>query len=542
MAAKICLFAALLVGLLGTTARADFTISKRPTHDVSCVSGVCTATTKSANLNVGELTDMLASGDATVKTGGGANTIQVQDGFSWSSSRLTLDANKSVGVHQPVAVAGKGGLTITYNDGGAGGDLLFFDGAKIDFADLDSSLIVNGENYALLADIDTLAQDILQQPDGRLALASDYDASADGVRGTSPVHRFEGTFEGLGHTIDRFSLKTNDRDAALFSILKKTAVVRDLALTNVKLTGKVHTIAAVGGYNQGLVAHCFASGTVTGRIGAGLVGANAGAILDGHTSVSISVYDAGAGLVLTNTGTIDGSSADGDVQAGYGNSGGLVALNEGTITNSSASGRISGTTHGAALGGLVGYNFDGAAIRLSHASGDISVGEESEGGGGLVGNGSGEIVQSFATGNVSGNSASLGGLAGVGGKMIQSYATGTVSGKGGEFSGAYSGGLAGYADAEVDEVYSTGHVAGGWYVGGLVGLRQKTAHFTSSYWDLDTSGRKKPCGYGACKDVTRLTDAQLKAGLPKGFDPKIWGSDPNINGGYPYLLANPPPK
>jgi len=38
----------------------------------------------------------------------------------------------------------------------------------------------------------------------------------------------------------------------------------------------------------------------------------------------------------------------------------------------------------------------------------------------------------------------------------------------------------------------------------------------------------------------RLTDAQLKAQLPDGFDPKIWGQSPTINNGYPYLLANPP--
>jgi hypothetical protein len=33
----------------------------------------------------------------------------------------------------------------------------------------------------------------------------------------------------------------------------------------------------------------------------------------------------------------------------------------------------------------------------------------------------------------------------------------------------------------------------------------------------------------------------MKSGLPDGFDPAIWASDPNINGGYPYLIANPPP-
>jgi len=39
-----------------------------------------------------------------------------------------------------------------------------------------------------------------------------------------------------------------------------------------------------------------------------------------------------------------------------------------------------------------------------------------------------------------------------------------------------------------------------------------------------------------------LSDEQLKAALPPGFDPAIWGQSASINNGYPYLLANPPPQ
>ena len=45
---------------------------------------------------------------------------------------------------KPVVVAGPGGLTITTNDGGSGGDLLFGVKGHADFWDLSSSLIVNG--------------------------------------------------------------------------------------------------------------------------------------------------------------------------------------------------------------------------------------------------------------------------------------------------------------------------------------------------------------------------------------------------------------
>jgi hypothetical protein len=49
------------------------------------------------------------------------------------------------------------------------------------------------------------------------------------------------------------------------------------------------------------------------------------------------------------------------------------------------------------------------------------------------------------------------------------------------------------------------------------------------------------CGNGDCLGTTGLRDRELKSGLPVGFDPAIWGQNPNINNGYPYLLANPPP-
>jgi len=42
--------------------------------------------------------------------------------------------------------------------------------------------------------------------------------------------------------------------------------------------------------------------------------------------------------------------------------------------------------------------------------------------------------------------------------------------------------------------------------------------------------------------VTGLTTAQLKSGLPPGFDPHVWAEDKRINHGLPYLIANPPPQ
>jgi hypothetical protein len=65
---------------------------------------------------------------------------------------------------------------------------------------------------------------------------------------------------------------------------------------------------------------------------------------------------------------------------------------------------------------------------------------------------------------------------------------------------------------------------------------------------MDTSGKGQRKGFGTCQDngcrrsVKGLTTEEFQAGLPDGLDPNIWGEKSNINNGYPYLLANPPPQ
>ncbi len=129
--------------LLGSTTAAwpSVEISTAPTSNMVCSSGVCAPSAKSAVLNVNDLAAMLATADVKVVTGSGAVTITVASPFSWTSaSRLTLDANLSVSFKAPVVVAGPGAVTIVTDDGGTGGDLIFFDGSKLDFWDTSSSL------------------------------------------------------------------------------------------------------------------------------------------------------------------------------------------------------------------------------------------------------------------------------------------------------------------------------------------------------------------------------------------------------------------
>jgi hypothetical protein len=92
--------------------------------------------------------------------------------------------------------------------------------------------------------------------------------------------------------------------------------------------------------------------------------------------------------------------------------------------------------------------------------------------------------------------------------------------------------------------YSTSAVSGnGATIGGFVGF-DAAGGMHHALWDLDTSGISDPHqGAGNIPDdsgIKGVTDAQLRSGLPKGFDPNVWGQSPNVNNGYPYLLANPP--
>lgn len=200
-------------------AQADLVISGKPTANVNCSNGTCTATAANAVLNAGDLTNLLAAGDTKVKTGGGATNIVVKAALSWTSaSRLAFDANQSVEIDQPVSVSGSGAVTIATNDGGANGDLMFDGKGNIKFWDTASSLVINGNSYTLVTDIATLASDIAANPSGFYALANDYDASKDGTYASAPITTtLGGTFEGLGHAITNLKINSVDFEVGLFA-------------------------------------------------------------------------------------------------------------------------------------------------------------------------------------------------------------------------------------------------------------------------------------------------------------------------------------
>jgi len=211
--------------------------------------------------------------------------------------------------------------------------------------------------------------------------------------------------------------------------------------------------------------------------------------------------------------------------------GALVGDNGAQIVNASVTGTVIGNSDFAAVGALIGAN--GGLIDRSRSNATVA----GHGAGGLVGGNIGVVYRCYSNSTVSGSSA--GGLTGSNdGHVFDAYAAGSVTGS--DLAGGLVAGTGG--SQSVVGAYSTGGVSG-LTTGGLVGTDFNLT-VSDSYWDLDTSGIADP-GQGAGQPaddpgITGLTDAQLKSGLPKDFDPKIWGSNPNINGGYPYLRANPP--
>ena len=200
--ASIGAFAVML--LLAAPCQASITISGGATQYMNCSGGVCSPTADKAVLNVADLEKLLESGATTVTTTGSggiqAGDIFVSATLTWTSTNaLTLDANRSLVIEQPVSVDGVAGLNLVFNTGGKGGPLEFRNQGQVTFSSVSSTLTINGATYALVNSVKSLASAIAAHPAGNYALAASYNATNDGTYNSSPVRKgLNGSFNGLG--------------------------------------------------------------------------------------------------------------------------------------------------------------------------------------------------------------------------------------------------------------------------------------------------------------------------------------------------------
>ncbi|MCO5977734.1 GLUG motif-containing protein [Ideonella oryzae] len=445
------------------------------------------------------LSGLLASNNITLESTGGHGTdgdIHVNDAISWAADTvLTLTATQDVAIHAPItATGGHAGLALNY-----GGDYSIDTGAgaSVTLSGANASLSLNGTAYTLVHDMAALAalDDVHGLAAGHYALAEDLDASGTPYS-AAVVAYLSGTLAGLGHTISHLTLSEaygSTDNLGLIGTITSTGTVRDLGLSDVQVDGPLY-VGALAGENDGAILNSHSSGTVSGYINVGgLVGTNVGSITQSWSSAAVlgaqadygsgleGYYSGVGGLAGENYGSITDAHASGDVtvlsadpSASATYIGGLVGYNgNGVLTRTYASGDVTTTSNVYYVGGLAGISSGSqAAIIDSQASGNVSGGNHV---GGLVGsNGYGASIRgSSATGTVTGLStdspADVGGLVGEnlsGSTISSSFATGEVTG-----NNSYMGGLVGSNGGSVADSYATGNVdpTGNNNAGGLVG-------------------------------------------------------------------------
>ncbi|MHC4657706.1 MAG: GLUG motif-containing protein [Planctomycetota bacterium] len=227
------------------------------------------------------------------------------------------------------------------------------------------------------------------------------------------LYRFEGVFDGDGHTISNLSSKAGGFGEGLFSYVDGSqAHIKNLGLIDVNIiTGSNDTGALVQYLGRCTVSNCWvAGGSISGLANVGgLIGINRGAILtDCRAAVTVSGEKYVGGLVGLNSRLLSNCFATGDVSASAECHGGLTGWNYfGHIDGSYATGNVSGGDYG---GGLVGRNYYGT-ISDSYSRGSV-IGAEDVGG--LVGNNdwSGSVIsRCYSVGTVTGTQ-DVGGLVG----------------------------------------------------------------------------------------------------------------------------------
>ncbi|MDK2938265.1 MAG: hypothetical protein PWQ51_429, partial [Methanolobus sp.] len=179
----------------------------------------------------------------------------------------------------------------------------------------------------------------------------------------------------------------------------------------------------------------------------------------------------------------------------------LVGINSGNVVNSSATGNVTGVSY---VGGLIGYAFGSGTVINSYAAGNVAGSGSYVGG--LAGYNSGIMNNSYAIGNVTGSGSNVGGLVGYNnaGTVNNGYATGNVNGAGS------IGGLVGYSTGVVTNSFATGTATtSSGDVGGLMGTDSGTV--TNSYYSgTPTTGNGTSTSYD---NFTSFTFVSGSSGL-----------------------------
>ena len=349
------------------------------------------------------------------------------------------------------------------------------------------------EDYILMNDLDSST------------LGYDHYASntANSGLGWSPignyVTNFRGTFDGNNFTISDLYIDRPDEEYIGLFGYGYSAQLVNINIDSVEITGQKYVAGIIGDNHSGTVDNCNVTGSITGTslIG-GVVGYSDSIIKNGSFNGQITGI-AGDGNISA-IGGITGHNDQGELNSNNSNVsilvdgfctdiGGIVGHNSGNIINCSSSGTLDiNSDNGDSFGGLVGINMNSGRIENSSSLVSVTVtGTDPDYIGGLVGNNySAVILESYATGDVSGDSE-CGGLVGYNyyGSIVNNYSTGNVNGNNN------IGGLVGFNGngSTIGNCFSIGTVTGtGTGIGGLVG-KDTGEYIAYCYYDSETSGQ-----------------------------------------------------
>ena len=262
---------------------------------------------------------------------------------------------------------------VRYDNGGRGSGLAtahreaFTDGGGVALA---CGGLLGCVGYELLANLDF-------DTNGDGTVDSDDDYWNNGA-GWMPIKTptigsitpYSAIFEGNGHTITNLFIDSSENDIGLFGETRSSAVIRNLEMVSVQVTG-TDNVGGLVGSNGGAVSACFATGKVSGDddVG-GLVGANLddGSVSASYSTVQVTGDDRIGGLAGSSSGEVTAAYATGRVVGDF-EAGGLIGRNSGDVNVSYATGLVSGRS---TIGGLIGWNASGGTVTDSFWDSDTS--------------------------------------------------------------------------------------------------------------------------------------------------------------------------
>jgi hypothetical protein len=234
------------------------------------------------------------------------------------------------------------------------------------------------------------------------------------------------------------------------------------------------------------ISECSAEGVVSGvdYVG-GLLGVDLGITPLVNSSADVNVFglDYVGGLVGGGgiNSEIRNCSASGKVSGTY-CVGGLVGEYNNSINSSYATGDVSGSSdYVGGLGGLL-WMLEDDEISNCYAIGNVT-GDDLTGG--LIGSNNCTIKDSYASGNVEGDTEGIGGLVGSSSEdsiIVNCKAFGNVTAPA---SNLGTGGLAGINVGVIHSCYANGNVIGTDYIGGLVGINEGFVSFSYAMGDVN---------------------------------------------------------